>query len=176
MSSSLADYFRSQAAWREEKAKQYHEDERNAQSAEALRSLAVFVESDERAEEAEQELEPYLLNGRLGGEATRREVASYGYGYRVNAAQHVDFLGGLVALCFEDAYDAVGEAADGKDATGQLLGFEVEAAREGIAPGPHYWRLRNGRHPRELEKWLDEARAEAGNELPGGTPDREAGE
>ena len=43
--SSLQDNFRAQARWRREKAEEYPDDERNAQSAAALESLAEYVNS-----------------------------------------------------------------------------------------------------------------------------------
>lgn len=177
--SDLSNYFRAQAEWRDEKAAQYPSDERNPQSAAALRYLADSIDADVKGEVGEVEtLEPHLVNGKLGGKETLREVKSYGYGYPVNEDSNRELLKGLVALCFEDAYTAVGET--GEDANG-LFGFEVDAAREGVVLGPHYWRLRGGSGERELEGWVNEARAAQlepgeGGELPDvGTPGRKGG-
>jgi hypothetical protein len=42
--SSISDYFRAQAGWRDGKAEEYPADERNARSAAALRSLADYID------------------------------------------------------------------------------------------------------------------------------------
>ena len=91
---SLSDYFRSQADWRRQKAEEYPEDERNAQSAAALESLAEYVEPDEHGEyEAGPVIDrllPHLADHgmSLGGEETARAVSRYGFGYPVSTRQH----------------------------------------------------------------------------------------
>lgn len=167
MSSNLAGYFRAQAEWRDAKAEQYPEDERNAQSAAALRSLADYVEPiDSREAESPTgerylsfvpELEAHLFEGMtLGGERTRREVARYGFGHPVTGS-HEQFLWDLLLLCIEDAYDHAAEHGD--DPTGALHPFEVEAARDGIYMQPGYWRHRDRSTVAERETRVREAHA-----------------
>jgi hypothetical protein len=155
MSNNLADYFRSQADWRDLKAEEYPDDPRNEQSAAALRSLAEYVESDEReAVAAARAFDP----AELGAEEVRRVVARYGYGHTVTDGSHEEFLHELVALCVQRAYEAVSEHASDDDPSGMLHGFEVEAAREGVRLAPQYFSRRAGALPEELEAWVQEAR------------------
>jgi hypothetical protein len=166
MSTELADYFCAQADWRDRKAAQYPEDERNVQSAAALRSLAEYVEPiDSREAESPagkrilsfvHELEAHLHEGMiLGGERARREVTRYGYGHPVGS--HEQFLEDLLLLCIEDAYDHAVEHGD--DPTDALHLFELKAARDGIYIQRGYWRRRARSTVAEREKWVREARA-----------------
>jgi hypothetical protein len=152
---ALTDYLRSQAAWRDGEAEQHPDDERHAQSAAALRSLAEFVESGD-AEEVVSALEPHLSGSLLGGQRTSRAVTRYGYGHQVSLSQHEKLLGELAQLCLQDAYERTGER--GEDDTGTLRSFEVEAARDGIRLGPGYFRLRSRALERELVRWVRESR------------------
>lgn len=147
---SLSDYFRAQADWRRQKAEQYPEDERNAQSAAALDSLAEFVEPDESGEwEAGravlEALEPHLSESvQLGGDEARRAVARYGYGYGATSiVQHNEFLDELVTLCMVDAYEHAGEH-DGDDWTETLYDFEIEAAVSDVHLPRRYFERRKG--------------------------------
>lgn len=163
-SNYLAETFRSQAEWRDTKAEEYPEDERNAQGAAALRSLADYAESDEReAVSAVQALQPFEHDTGflMGGEEANRAVSRYGYGYRVTTSSHQEFLVELVALCVQGAYEGVLEGASDDDPSGTLHEFEVEAARDGIHLGGYYFRRRAGSLPHELEAWVEEARADA---------------
>lgn len=159
----LAGYFRAQADWRDSKATEYPEDERNAQSANALRSLAEFVESDENGELAYVEaLGAHLFDGFIfGGEEASRAVSRYGYGYPATKGTHEEFLQELLALCLGDAYEFAGDAGEGMDdPTGALFDFEVEAAGDGVLLGRGYWtrRAKSDTLKREFEEWVEEAR------------------
>ena len=152
--SDLSEYFRNQARWRESKAAEYPEDHRNAQSSAALYSLATHVESQaaDGPHAAIDALEPHLFEAvALGGEATRRAVVRYGYGYAVATSQHEEFLAELGALCLEDAYEYVGDAGDGEDPTGTLFWFEADAAKDGVHLGRQYWARRPNAVAAELE-------------------------
>jgi hypothetical protein len=167
MSSNLADYFRSQAEWRDAKAERYPEDERNAQSAAALRSLADYVEpvesidyerpSGEHVLSVVPDVEKHLQGvAALGGERARRAVSRYGFGHPVTS--HELFLQeDLLPLCYADAYDHAAEH-DGDDPTGALHDFEVKAAKDGIYVRPGYWRSRDRSTVAEREKAVQEAR------------------
>ena len=156
---SLSDYFRSQADWRRQKAEQYPEDERNAQSAEALESLADYVEGDEPSSQLIAGLGEHLLEGvTLGGEETQREVARYGFGHRVTALHHAEFLDELTTLCLVDAYEFAREHGD--DPTGTLFGFEVDAAREDVMLPRRYFELRTRTHEHQLETAVASYRGE----------------
>jgi hypothetical protein len=161
---SLSGYFRDQANWRDLKAEEYPEDARNAQSAAALRSLADYVESGERETvNAVQALEPFEYGSGvlIGGPAAGRAVSRYGYGYPVTVSSHQEFLTELVVLCIEGAYEQVGEQAGEGDPSGTLYDFEVEAAKDGVVLGPHYFRLRSRMLPDELEGLVQESRESA---------------
>lgn len=149
----LAEYFRSQANWREGRAEEYPDDKRNEQSARALQSLAEFVESDEPNVQVVAALEGDLHpdSHALGGEETARAVSRYGYGYPATDASHGDFLEELVQLCLRDAYEYARE--HGEDWTDSLYEFELEAAKEGVPLPPYYF----SRRPRWLESEAEEA-------------------
>lgn len=157
-STTLAEYFRAQAEWREQKASEYPDDQRNAQSAAALRSLAEFVETDERAAESVKALEPFEYDTGVfqGGEQVNREVARYGYGYAVTDGTHEEVLRELVVLCLAEAYEFVAEHGD--DPSGELDDFEIEAAKDGIALDIRYWQRRPKLTEHEAEQWVCEAR------------------
>jgi hypothetical protein len=182
MSTKLADYFRSQAEWRDRKAEEYPEDKRNVQSAAALRSLADYVEPIDgreaegpsgkrilsRVYDVEQHLtEQHLTEGTLtlGGERTKREVARYGFGQPVTDESHKKFLEDLLPLCLKDAYEFAEDHHD--DPTGQLHPFEVEAAVDGVRLTAGYWRRRDRSTVAERERWVHEVRTAAANESKG---------
>jgi len=160
--SELGSYFRAQAEWRRGKAEEYPDDERNAQSAEALESLAEYVESEVGRITAVHELvllEPHLFEGlTLGGEETQRTVSRYGYGYRAVAPfEHDHILGELVVTCLTDAYDF---AADhGEDPTETLLPVEIEAAQAGVHLPRRYFERRSHSTEPELEEAVASFRA-----------------
>jgi hypothetical protein len=139
---SLSDVFRNTARWRELKAEEYPEDERNAQSAAALHSLAEYV-AHEDAADLVAALEPFVYDGpSLGGEQTSRVVSRYGYGY--NAAttmQHREFLEELRVRCLEDAYEVAHVCFE--DPTGELHEFEADAAAAGVFIPSSYWERRS---------------------------------
>lgn len=156
---SLSDYFRSQADWRRQKAEQYPEDQRNVQSAEALESLASYVETDEPSSQVIAALDEHLFEGvTLGGEETQREVSRYGYGYRVTAGHHVEFLDELTTLCLMDAYAFAREHGD--DPTGSLLACELEAARDDVMLPRRYFELRPRMHEHQAEAAVASYRGE----------------
>ena len=159
-----ANYFREQSTWRDATAVAYPNDPRNAQSAAALRSLAEFVESDEReAVKAVDALEPFAVvwDQFMPGEEGARAVSRYGYGYPVTVSSHQEFLAELVALCVEDVYDRIREGAFDEDPTNTLYDFEIEAAKDNISLAPHYFRRRTSALPDEMEGWVKESRGHA---------------
>lgn len=159
-----SDYFRAQAEWRRQKAEEYPDDARNARSAEALDSLAEYMESGE-ADRLVECLTPHLSSEgfSLGGEETHREVARYGFNYPVNAdanpTQHIEFLEGLGVSCMIDAYELAG-AGNGEDPTGELYGFEADAARDGVVLPHDYFARRSGSMEHELEGAVADYRQE----------------
>jgi hypothetical protein len=160
--SELGSYFRSQAEWRESKAEEYPDDPRNAQSAEALKSLAEYVESEEGEFAATKQLdalEPHLFEGfTFGGERAQRVVSRYGYGYRaVSPLQHLELLEELAVACLEDAYEFAGEHGD--DPTETLFPFEVEAAQAGVFIPSRYFDRRSHSTEPELEEAVASFRA-----------------
>jgi hypothetical protein len=163
--SELSDYFRHQAAWRREKAEEYPEDERNAQSARALESLADYIPRDEGCvvNDVLENLNRHLFEGStLGGEQAAREASRYGYGYNVSPLRHVEFLEDLLVACWEDAYDFAGE--HGEDWTESLFPCEVEAAKDGVYLPRRYWERRSHSAEHELEAAVAEYRADGEGE------------
>lgn len=160
---TLSTYFRSQADWRRGKAEEYPDDPRNLQSAEALDSLAAYVEHEDAALLAAA-LEPHLDDDGLGGDQTAREVARYGFGFGTSTRQHFEFLEELCALCAEDAYTAVFDGGDGAaetDAAETLHPFELEAAAADVDLPRRYFELRRRTPTHELEEIVAEFRAGA---------------
>lgn len=100
----LADYVRAQAEWREGKAEQYPEDERNHRSAESLRALAGTLE-ELRAEDGELigAIEELIRRQRWGspGKGVEQAVSRYGFDREPPAAR--EFLEELLAAAREDA-------------------------------------------------------------------------
>lgn len=162
---ALAEYFRYQANWRDAKAEQYPDDERNVQSARALRSLAEYVDSGE-AETRDrwiiQALDAHLFEEfTFAGEEAQREVSRYGYGYAAtNDNQHEAFLPELWVTCMQDAYDFVRSGAALDDPSESLFPFEVDAARDGVHLPSRYWQLRSGSAEPELEEAVESYRGD----------------
>jgi len=166
--SDLSSYFRAQADWRRAKADEYPDDERNAQSAEALESLAGYVESEEGELAAARQLaaiQPHLFEGfTLGGEETQRAVVRYGYGYRaVSPTQHDEFLEDLAVTCLDDAYRFAGDHDD--DPTETLYEFEIEAAQAGVMLPRRYFDRRSHSTEVELEEAVASYRAAQSEEV-----------
>jgi len=175
---SLSDYFRAQARWRREKADEYPDDERNAQSAAALDSLAKYVEQEDAAPLVAA-LQPYWIAddssrgyavpggdgfvSSLGGEEAARAVSRYGFGYAATPQHHVAFLEKLVALVGLDAYNALrDEGEDGEDYSGELHPFEVDAARNGVHLPMAYFERRERMTEENRKRWVVESRSEGG--------------
>ena len=155
--SSLQDYFRAQVRWRREKAEEYPDDERNAQSAAALESLAEYVNSEADGVIV-AELKKHQFEGRsLGGAETGRAVSRYGYGYPVNSMSHEAFLEELLVLCFKDAY-AYASEQEGFDPTETLYPFEIAAACRDVSLPSGYFerRAKGGSTESQLQAWVDE--------------------
>lgn len=105
--SILSEYLSGQARWREAKAEQYPEDERNEQSAEALKSLAAYVDSDDCANKTAVwflgilEHEGQMNFGEKGGRLTSR----YGFDRKItDSKQHDKFLAQLQRIAADDTY------------------------------------------------------------------------
>lgn len=163
--SQLSEYFREQAAWRRRKADEYPNDGRNLRSAEALESLADYVERPDTASgpagPAIAALEPHIPEpgASLGGEEAGRAVSRYGFGPAVmRENDHEWLLNRLVALCLADAYELVRDHAD-DDPTGTLLPCELAAAHEGLFLHAYYFDRRRGLTEAECEAWIEEIRA-----------------
>lgn len=150
---ALSEYFAAQAQWRWQKAEEYPEDERNAQSARALESLAEHVAAEEDSDEPLiAALKNHLDDSGFvfGGEEVNRAVARYGFDREATKPiQHLDFLEELHLVCLDDAYKAAAEG-DG-DPTGTLFGFEIEAAEADVYLPRRYWENRRHRLEQELE-------------------------
>ncbi len=148
---SLSDYIRAQADWRRQKAEEYPEDERNAQSATALDALADYV--DEGAPdcgpwtlsllEEQVEVSSAGTGVPMLGEQASRVISRYGFGYRaVSPWQHAEFLDDLVSIALLDAYEVAAAGAPDDDRSDEHLAelaeqhglnpWEVEAALDGV--------------------------------------------
>ena len=120
----LADYIRSQAAWRKGKAEQHPDDERNARSARALLGLAEVVEAMEKTpggadliESIEDELSRRSGGVAMPGELVSREVSRYGFD--TEAPEPAPFLGALLSAAHADV---------AQEALDRLVAFVTENA------------------------------------------------
>jgi hypothetical protein len=152
---SLSDYFRYEADWRRTKAEEYPDDKRNAQSAQALDSLADYIDSSGGGSAGF--LSRHQFQFSLGGDKTSHAVVRYGFGYSVGDAQHEEFLKELADLCVEDAYEEVREGT-GDDRTETLYPFEVEAAKGDVFLPRYYFQHRGGCSEIELEEAVESYR------------------
>lgn len=146
----LADYFREQANWRDHKAAEYPDDNRNEQSARALNSLADYVERGD-VEDADA-LTTFVYEGlSLGGEEASRVVSRYGFGYNATtASQHDEFLRELWGVCLSDAYDLA--SMNGEDPSGILAPAELDAAQREVTLPSLYFTRRRGMTEQEIEE------------------------
>jgi len=152
MSNAVAEYLRGQADWRRDVAERYPDDLRNLQSARALDSLAEYAEDeDEEVQHLVDALDPFVMEGGLGGQETARAVSRYGYGYPVSTAQHEEMLEEMAVLCLVDSYESAMEH-EGDDPTGVLLPAETEAARDRVYLPRRYFERRDGSQEHELEE------------------------
>ena len=155
MSSILSNYVREQAGWREEKAEDHPDDQRNVQSAKALNSLADYLEHEDASVNQNVNFLCELDAGTgsfTPGEQGRYLVGRYGFGYAATSvAQHEALLDELSIAAMKDIYE---EAADsGTDWSEQLFPCELEAAKRRVHLPDRYWDMR--RHITERE--IDEA-------------------
>lgn len=150
----LSDYLRSKAEWRRRQEKDYPNDSRHDRSADALVSLADYVDGPEVSPTALDRLRPHLFDeDTLGGERTWRAVSRYGLGTIITPDHHVAFLDELAVLCELDAYGYVRE--HGEDRTHTLVAFEIEAAKEGASLPRRYFERRLDSTQGELKKAVD---------------------
>lgn len=153
----LSDYLRSKSEWRRRQKKDYPMDNRNERSADALASLADYVEGPEVSQTAVDRLKPHLFeDDTLGGDRTLRAVSRYGYGTIITTDHHVAFLDELGVLSELDAYNHAVER--GEDPTHTLVAFELEAAKEGVVLPLRYFELRLHSTQEELKKAVDRHR------------------
>lgn len=154
-SNLLSDYVRHQAEWREAKSEQYSDDSRNAQSAQALNSLAEFLEHEDaslsRSVNFINALDDYGTGTLILGEEARRTIDRYGFEFKVtNIAQHEAFLDELAAVVMEDLYAEAREQRE--DLSGELFDFEVAAAIKGVYLPRRYWDMRSHMSEPEIEE------------------------
>lgn len=101
---TLADYVRSQAQWRADKAAQYPDDERNMRSAQSLRALADAMESmGADGEELIGSIEALIREQRWGTPGKGVEAAVSRYGFDGEPAEPEAFLAELLGAAREDA-------------------------------------------------------------------------
>lgn len=154
----LSEYFRSQAEWRDRKAADYPDDQRNAQSARALRSLADYAEHEDAADLV-RALAPFSREVILGGEETARQVSRYGFGYEATSdGQHRELLEDLQVTCLQDAYSEAMDA--GEDWTGALFPLELAAANRGVLLPERYFRYRGSSSEDEIAAAIAQYEAE----------------
>lgn len=153
----LSDYLRSMAEWRRRQEKQYPNDKRNQKSADALQSLADYVEGPDVSQESLERLRPHQHDAEaLGGDRARRAVERYGYLNIIVEDHHRAFLDELGALAELDAYElAMGR---GEDPTGTLKDFELDAAKEGLALPIRYFETRQDSSEEEMKEAIERHR------------------
>ena len=153
----LSDYLRSMAEWRRRQDKEYPNDLRNEKSADALESLAAYVEGPKVSQEALERLRPHQHDAEtLGGDRARRVVQRYGYLNIIVEDHHRAFLDELGALAELDAYELA--LGNGQDPTGTLEDFELEAAKEGLALPIRYFEVRKDASEEERRAALERYR------------------
>lgn len=104
---TLADYVRSQAQWRADKAAQYPDDERNLRSAEGLRALADAVDGMRPAHpELIRSIEELIREQRWGTPGKGVEQAVSRYGFDGEPLEPEAFLQALLDTAREDAVRA----------------------------------------------------------------------
>ena len=141
----LESAIREQAEWRETKAAEYPDDERNARSAMALGELAEIANSLESGEDPRT---LYLTRFHftdgvpIWGEATHRELSRWGFdGKAAPTAEEADrFVGRMCALAASDMFNWISDCqgdwgqqpdVDGIAGEHGLLPVEVESALHG---------------------------------------------
>jgi hypothetical protein len=166
-SEQFAEYVRGQSRWRESKASEFPDDRRNSEGAQALRSLAEWVDARE-AERGAGEVNAVLDilsfhvsadNGAPGGPKAQRLLSRYGYGHGVTDYSHERLISDLIDMSMEDAYDYACE--HGVDPTDLLFPVELEAAELDIAMPPSYWTHRLQTDKVKLEAEIGELRKQA---------------
>lgn len=150
----LAEYFRAQARWREQKAKEYPDDERNARSAELLNELADFVTPDKNGQYRHPEIErllPYVHQDypALGGKGVAHAVSRIGFDRWTLVLGSLFLVQELLPMCIMDAYEEAVE--HGEDWTETLTQIELEAARVGAVLPGSYWYIRAAGLHKDLE-------------------------
>jgi hypothetical protein len=111
----LSSAIREQAAWRDAKAEEYPDDERNKHSAEALLELASYVTQLREDDPRLRYLSEFNLSASDGvvlwGESATRELSRWGFGYgKVPGATEADrFVSRLCVLSALDTYESIRE-------------------------------------------------------------------
>ncbi len=101
---TLADYVRSQAQWRADKAAQYPDDQRNARSAQSLLALADAVEAMRpNGEDLIHSIEELIREQRWGTPGKGVEAAVSRYGFDGEPPEADAFLEELLEVAREDA-------------------------------------------------------------------------
>ena len=154
----LSDYLRSKAEWRRRQEKEYPNDERHERSAMALEALADYVDGPDVSQTVIDRLGPHLFDEEtLGGERTERAVRKYGMGTHITTDHHAAFLDELAVLSQFDAYEHAME--HGEDPSHTLVGFELEAAKDGVVLPRRYFEIRLHSTQDELKKAVEGHRA-----------------
>lgn len=174
----LIDHLRAQADWREKKAAEYPEDERNARSAAALASLADYVEAGADGAESwtltilEEQADIWGGAGVADfGEQASREISRYGFGYSVTDATHAAFLDELAPIALADTYDLVRDSRRSYEGCGEaklieliehygLNPWEIEAAIGGVDLDSRYFARSRRMTPDEQKAWIEAVRVE----------------
>lgn len=168
----LTEYVRAQADWRRKKADEFPDDERNLRSAEALESLADFIEHGSEEDFHESELkhptlpimDEYLryCHGEPD-EFVKHLLSRHGYERPLpsdwrQAYQHSGVLNDCVVHALVDAHNAMRESGD--EDTDLFTSEEVAAAREDVELDRDYWDRRGFMTEQEQESWIDACRQE----------------
>ena len=161
----LSDYIRAQALWRESKAEEYPDDERNAHSAAALEALAAYV--DKGADACDTwtitTLDLLLDEGTEPDGRVSRAVSRYGFSHGAPShLHHAAFLDALVTDAYMDAYEVMIESEGASVYDDAFNPCEIDAAHRGVDLPEQYFERRGRLTEEEQEAWINaEATAQA---------------
>jgi hypothetical protein len=95
---AIVDYFLGQAEWREQKATEYPDDSRNAQSAACLRSLAAYVLGRTEDDEVLRELATWAVRDGKFMPFTEGAWLVSRFGYDFSTEDYAGFLASLTTV------------------------------------------------------------------------------
>jgi hypothetical protein len=100
---AIVNYLLGQAEWREQKAIEYHDDSRNAQSGACLRSLAAYVLGRTDGDEVLRELATLTVHEGMFTPFAEGAWLISRFGYDYSTEDHAGFLARLMTVTRREA-------------------------------------------------------------------------